>query len=193
MKKSQAEATTARSLEEKFDRGEEVLDYFDVRKARVIDPRSKRRLPKQSFPIRRSETTNAPPLSARNRRVIVKRVSAPQLSRRPAHLPAPKWKTASSFFQLFSFSAFQLFSMSAFLLPLPAAIRHPRAGSSVGSHFSISDCQRFSVSRMPECFRASLPPRRRRHARRSFGVQHSSRSGAHVPARKQQASTEILG
>lgn len=38
MKKSLAEATTARNLEEKFDRGEEVLDLFDVRKARVIDP-----------------------------------------------------------------------------------------------------------------------------------------------------------
>ena len=38
MKKSQAEPTTAKNLEEKFDRGEDVLDYFDVRKARVIRP-----------------------------------------------------------------------------------------------------------------------------------------------------------
>ena len=37
MKKSQADATMAGNLEEKFDRGEDVLDYFDVRKARVID------------------------------------------------------------------------------------------------------------------------------------------------------------
>ena len=37
MKKSQADATTAGNLEEKFDLGEDVLDYFDVRKARVID------------------------------------------------------------------------------------------------------------------------------------------------------------
>jgi len=42
MKKSQADPTTARNLEGKFDRGEDVLDYFDVRKARIIDPQSKR-------------------------------------------------------------------------------------------------------------------------------------------------------
>ena len=36
MKKSQGEPTTARNLEGKFDRGEDVLDYFDVRKARLI-------------------------------------------------------------------------------------------------------------------------------------------------------------
>jgi hypothetical protein len=41
MKKSQADPTTARNLEDKFDRSEDVLDYFDVRKARVIDPQSK--------------------------------------------------------------------------------------------------------------------------------------------------------
>ena len=40
MKKSQAEPTTAKNLEEKFDRGEDVLDYFDVRKARMIRPQS---------------------------------------------------------------------------------------------------------------------------------------------------------
>jgi hypothetical protein len=33
MKKSQANPTTAGNLEEKFDRGEDVFDYFDVRKA----------------------------------------------------------------------------------------------------------------------------------------------------------------
>jgi hypothetical protein len=41
MKKSQAEATTAKNLEDKFERGEEVLDYFDAQKARVIRPQSK--------------------------------------------------------------------------------------------------------------------------------------------------------
>jgi hypothetical protein len=68
MKKSQAENTAAKNLEEnralgkremagkaarvagercgsqlsdKFDRGEDVLDYFDLRKARVVDPQSK--------------------------------------------------------------------------------------------------------------------------------------------------------
>jgi hypothetical protein len=39
MKKSRTERTTAKNLEGKFDRGEEVLDYFDVAKARVIRPR----------------------------------------------------------------------------------------------------------------------------------------------------------
>jgi hypothetical protein len=41
MRKSQAEPTTAKNLEDKFDRGEDVLDYFDVQKARVIRPQSK--------------------------------------------------------------------------------------------------------------------------------------------------------
>jgi hypothetical protein len=41
MKKSQADQTTAKNVEDKFDRGEEVLDYFDVQKARVIRPESK--------------------------------------------------------------------------------------------------------------------------------------------------------
>ena len=40
MPKSQ-DKTTAENLEEKFDQGKEVLDYFDVSKARVIRPPSK--------------------------------------------------------------------------------------------------------------------------------------------------------
>jgi hypothetical protein len=40
MPKSQ-DKTRAENLEEKFDRGEDVLDYFDVSKARVIRPQSK--------------------------------------------------------------------------------------------------------------------------------------------------------
>ena len=40
MRKSQ-DKTTAKNLEEKFDRGEDVLDYFDVSKARAGDPKSK--------------------------------------------------------------------------------------------------------------------------------------------------------
>jgi hypothetical protein len=40
MPKSQ-DRTTAKNLEEKFDRGEDVLDYFDVSKARVTRPQSK--------------------------------------------------------------------------------------------------------------------------------------------------------
>ena len=41
MASSQDKRTTAENLEQKFDRGEEVLDYFDLRKARVVDPQSK--------------------------------------------------------------------------------------------------------------------------------------------------------
>ena len=56
MKKSQADATTARNLEEKFNRGEDVLDYFDVRQACVIDPQSKRSTSKTkfSYPVKRN-------------------------------------------------------------------------------------------------------------------------------------------
>ena len=56
MKKSQADATTSRNLEEKFDRGEDVLDYFDVRKVRLIDPQSKRSTAKTKFayPVKRN-------------------------------------------------------------------------------------------------------------------------------------------
>jgi hypothetical protein len=56
MKKSQGEATTAKNLEHKFDRGEDVLDYFDVRKARVINPQSKGSAGKVKFayPVKRN-------------------------------------------------------------------------------------------------------------------------------------------
>ena len=61
MKKSQGEATTAKNLEEKFDRGEDVLDYFDVRKARVIDPQSKGSAAKAKFayPVKRNSKRSA--------------------------------------------------------------------------------------------------------------------------------------
>jgi hypothetical protein len=36
MKKLQTNQTTAETLEEKFDRGDDVLDYFDVPKVRVV-------------------------------------------------------------------------------------------------------------------------------------------------------------
>ena len=49
MKKSQAEPTTAKNLEERFDRGEDVLDYFDARKARIIKPQSKGSSAKAKF------------------------------------------------------------------------------------------------------------------------------------------------
>jgi hypothetical protein len=38
MRKSQVEQTTKRNLEAKFDRGEDVLDYFDMKRSRVIEP-----------------------------------------------------------------------------------------------------------------------------------------------------------
>ena len=41
MRRWQAKKTTAENLEEKFDQSEDVLDYFDVSKARVIRPQSK--------------------------------------------------------------------------------------------------------------------------------------------------------
>ena len=41
MGSSQDKRTTFKNLEDKFDRGEDILDYFDVRKARVVDPQSK--------------------------------------------------------------------------------------------------------------------------------------------------------
>jgi hypothetical protein len=41
MKSSRGNKTTAQNLEERFDRGEVVLDYFDLSKARVVHPQSK--------------------------------------------------------------------------------------------------------------------------------------------------------
>ncbi len=68
MKKSHAEVTTAKNLEDKFDRGEDVLDYFDVRKARVINPKSKGSVAKTKFayPAKRNS----------NRRAVIREKSA---------------------------------------------------------------------------------------------------------------------
>lgn len=41
MKKTPARPTDAENLEAKFDRGEDVLDYFDPAKARITLPRSR--------------------------------------------------------------------------------------------------------------------------------------------------------
>ena len=56
MKKSQTDSTTAKNLEEKFNRGEDVLDYFDVRNARVISPQSKGSATKRTWahPVKRN-------------------------------------------------------------------------------------------------------------------------------------------
>jgi hypothetical protein len=62
MKKSQANPTTTKNLEQKFDRGESVLDYFDVRKARVVDPQVKRSVAKGKFSTQcNAIPTDAPP------------------------------------------------------------------------------------------------------------------------------------
>ena len=53
MAKSQDKRTTAENLEEKFDRGADVLDYFDLPKARVI--RRNRNASKQfEYPVKRN-------------------------------------------------------------------------------------------------------------------------------------------
>ena len=49
MPESQGKRTTAKNLEDKFDRSENVLDYFEVRKARVVDPQSKHSMAKGKF------------------------------------------------------------------------------------------------------------------------------------------------
>jgi hypothetical protein len=61
MPKSQDKKTTADNLEEKFDRGEDVLDYFDLRKARVIDPQAKELDSKSKFayPVKRNAVRRA--------------------------------------------------------------------------------------------------------------------------------------
>jgi hypothetical protein len=61
MKKSLADQTTAKNLEDKFDRGEDMLDYFEVTKARVINPRSKGSVVKAKFayPAKRNSDRRA--------------------------------------------------------------------------------------------------------------------------------------
>jgi hypothetical protein len=60
MPKSQDKKTTADNLEEKFDRGEDVLDYFDLRKARVVDPQSKTSDKKKfAYPVKRNPVRRA--------------------------------------------------------------------------------------------------------------------------------------
>jgi hypothetical protein len=46
MRKSQTNGTTAQNFEAKFDRGENVLDYFDVHTARLVRPQAPLALPK---------------------------------------------------------------------------------------------------------------------------------------------------
>jgi hypothetical protein len=60
MPRSQVNKTTAQNLEEKFDRGEDVLDYFDISKARVVHPQSKTiAKPKVAYPMKRGSARRA--------------------------------------------------------------------------------------------------------------------------------------
>ena len=61
MPRSQDKRTTAENLEEKFDRGENVLDYFEATEARVINPRSKRSVvkTKSAHPAKRNSDRRA--------------------------------------------------------------------------------------------------------------------------------------
>lgn len=70
MKRSQAEPTTAKNLENKFDRGEDVLDYFDLRKAGVVDPQGKKSDAKTKFTysVKRNAKRRAVPVREKSAR-----------------------------------------------------------------------------------------------------------------------------
>ena len=73
MPRSQDKSTTAENLEEKFDRDEDVLDYFEVRKARVVDPQSKSNAKEKfAYPVKRNA----------DRRAAVREKSAPYRKKR---------------------------------------------------------------------------------------------------------------
>jgi hypothetical protein len=60
MPRSQDKRTTAENLEEKFDRGEDVLDYFDISKTRVIRPQPKSgSQPKFAYPAKANSHRSA--------------------------------------------------------------------------------------------------------------------------------------
>ncbi len=52
MKKSQDDANDSEDLEEKFNRGEDALDYFDLSRARLIGRNLRDQLLKQRLRIR---------------------------------------------------------------------------------------------------------------------------------------------
>ncbi len=79
MKRSQADQTTAKNLEDKFDRAEEVLDYFEVTKARVINPRSKGSVVKRKFAHSAKRSSDRHAAVRENQRVITVR-NSPSLS-----------------------------------------------------------------------------------------------------------------
>jgi hypothetical protein len=59
--------TTAKNLEEKFDREEDVLDYFDVSKARLVRPEST---------TERRQKLASPTEHTASRRVVVREKTA---------------------------------------------------------------------------------------------------------------------
>jgi hypothetical protein len=67
MPKSHIDPTTAKNLEDKFDRGEDVLDYFDLRKARVVSPRGKRSADKGKFAYSVKRNSNQRPAVVREK------------------------------------------------------------------------------------------------------------------------------
>jgi hypothetical protein len=67
MRKSQADPTTAENLEAKFDRGEDVLDYFNVRTARVVRPQEATASPKN-----KQATSSCPAKSSSQQKAIVR-------------------------------------------------------------------------------------------------------------------------
>lgn len=70
MKKSQVEETSAKNLEEKFEHGEDVLDYFEVRKARVMRPTLTR-------PARNTKASPSYSAKRESRNVIVREEPPP--------------------------------------------------------------------------------------------------------------------
>jgi hypothetical protein len=73
MKKLQTRKTTAENLEEKFARGDDVLDYFDVPKVRVV-----------ASPIPKSADTKSSIVSKRRtpRRAAVAETAPPYRKKR---------------------------------------------------------------------------------------------------------------
>ena len=67
MKKSHAKPTTTKNLEEKFDQGGSVLDYFDLRKARVVDPQVTRSVAKGKFGYSVQRNSNRRPAVVREK------------------------------------------------------------------------------------------------------------------------------
>jgi hypothetical protein len=73
MKSSRGNKTTAQNLEKKFDRGEDVLDYFDLSKARVVHPQSKNTARKKLAYSRKEDSHQRAMVSEKSARYQKKR------------------------------------------------------------------------------------------------------------------------